>query len=59
MAGDIDLKAVIIYVGAVIIGDFNQAVQAVGLLLNVFYIGYQLRLLHKKNKKEFDEDNKE
>ena len=48
----VDFKGCILYVGSLYLGDVNQLLQTSGLLLNAFYIGYQLYKFHKKNKNE-------
>ena len=50
----IDLKAAIMYVGGVILGDINAALQAAGLLANLAYVVYQFKVF--KRKSEQDED---
>jgi len=50
----IDLKAAIVYVGAVFLGDINAVLQAAGLLANLAYIVYQFKVF--KRKSEQDED---
>lgn len=48
----IDIKGAIVYVGAIFLGDFNAALQATGLIANIFYIAYQYRTLKKKQELE-------
>lgn len=47
-----DIKGAAVYVGAIILGDINASLQAVGLIANVIYIAYQYKILKRKNKGE-------
>lgn len=44
-----DFKGVIIYIGSIAVANVNEILATGGLLLNMFYIGYQLYTHHKKN----------
>lgn len=45
----LDIKAAAIYVGAIFLGDINQALQAAGLVANLAYIIYQFKIFKKRN----------
>jgi len=48
--GHLDIKAAAIYIGAIFLGDVNQALQAAGLIANLAYLIYQFKVFKKKNK---------
>ena len=43
-----DLKPAAVYIGSIFLGDVNQSLQAVGLLVNIFYVAFQYTLKKKK-----------
>lgn len=47
----LDIKAAVIYAGALFLGDLNAALQAAGLLANLAYIVYQIRVFRRNNDK--------
>lgn len=47
MLSYIDFKAPFLFVGAIIVQNINELLTTSGLILNAFYIGYQI-YTHKK-----------
>tara|TARA_R110002126_G_scaffold64116_5_gene164360 strand:- start:240 stop:422 length:183 start_codon:yes stop_codon:yes gene_type:complete len=52
-----DLTGVGIYAGAIITQNLSQILSLLLLGANLFYITYQLKILHEKRKKEEEEEN--
>lgn len=48
----IDLKGFVLFTGAIIMGHYNEILQAAGLTANCIYIIYQIHTHHKKNNKQ-------
>jgi hypothetical protein len=46
-----DFKGVVIFVSSIIVGNFNEILQGIGLGANIIYIGYQIYTHHKNNDK--------
>lgn len=47
-----DYKGAVIYISAILAGNINEILQSSLLIGNLIYIGYQIHLIHKKNKEE-------
>jgi hypothetical protein len=47
-----DFKPSIVFIGALMVGDFNEILKTSALILNLGYLGYQFYIFHKKNNNE-------
>lgn len=44
-----DFKPCLTFIGALMVGDFNEILKTSALVLNLAYLGYQFYIFHKKN----------
>jgi len=49
-----DFKGIVMYLGALALGNINEILTTTGLLLNAGYIAYQLYTHHKNNNEKTD-----